>query len=88
MLREEKEKQAIARWVQEEGRGTIRRCFLRGCMDSDEGISTKDEVGDHELGMNIKVMVVTTESVQMEELRVGDGEPGMGREEGEFYIGV
>lgn len=47
-------------------------------MSDGHGIFTKDEVAGHELGLRLKVMVVTAEHAQTEELAVGNGEPGVG----------
>lgn len=57
-------------------------------MDAVEGISSKDEVTGHMLGMSFKVMFITAEIAQTEELGVGNREIGVGRvEEGEVLIG-
>lgn len=52
---------------------------VKGCVGGGEGISTKDEVLDHELRLSLKFIVVTVEFLQMEELGAGGRELGMGR---------
>lgn len=43
-----------------------------------EEITTKDELTGHELRLSLKIMIVTAEISQREELGIGDGELGVG----------
>lgn len=64
-------------------------CSGKGCVGSSEEISTNDEVASHELKLSLRVMVITTEVVQMEKLGVGVGELGVGRMGGgEVKVGM